>query len=97
MDSKSRLLFWLLSASRGGPTRAAILSLIYSKPLNTRQIAIALSLDYKTVKVHIELLKKYQIIDAFGGRYGQAFFISPEWENNEFLKKILKVSKNEKK
>lgn len=88
MDSRSRLLFWLLTATKGGPTRIRILSAIKKKPMNLRQLAIHLRLDYKTVKAHIELLLKNGIIDM-QGKYGAIYFISPEWEKNELLIKIL--------
>ncbi|MFN3910332.1 MAG: ArsR family transcriptional regulator [Candidatus Anstonellaceae archaeon] len=89
MDSKSRVLFWLLSASRGASTRRKILFLLNKKPYNIRKLSLELNLDYKSVKGHIDLLNKYEILDAVGGKYGRVYFISPQWEDNEFLKKIL--------
>lgn len=88
MDSRTRLLFWLLTATKGGPTRVRILSAIKKKPMNLRRLSLHLNLDYKTVKAHIDLLLKNGIIDM-QGRYGAIYFISPEWEQNDFLMKIL--------
>jgi DNA-binding transcriptional ArsR family regulator len=97
MDSRTRVLYWLLNASRGGPTRIRILNVLSSKPMNTRKLAMELSLDYKTIQGHIELLTENGIIYTPKTGYGQVFFISPEWEENEFLKELLKGENNGKR
>ena len=97
MDSRTRVLYWLLNASRGGPTRIRILNVLSSKPMNTRKLAMKLNLDYKTVQGHVELLQENGVIYTPRKGYGQVFFISPEWEENEFLKNILKGEKNGKR
>ncbi|MCX8175559.1 MAG: winged helix-turn-helix domain-containing protein [Candidatus Micrarchaeota archaeon] len=89
MDARSRLLFWLLSGTKGGPTRVRVLCVLREKPMNLRRLALQLGMDYKSVKAHIELLAKNGIIDAHG-KYGAVYFISPEWEENEFMKQMLK-------
>ncbi|MEM3362120.1 MAG: winged helix-turn-helix domain-containing protein [Candidatus Anstonellaceae archaeon] len=94
MDSKSRLLFWLLAASKGGPTRIKILNILCREPSNVRRLSLILSMEYKTIKTHIELMLKYGLIDAIGSKYGRIYYISPEWEKNEFLKKLLRGEKN---
>ena len=88
MDARSRLLFWLLSATKGGPTRVRVLSAITEKPMNLRQLALFLSMDYKSVKAHTEMLLKNGVIDAHG-KYGAVYFISPEWEENDYMKEML--------
>ena len=97
MDSRTRVLYWLLNASRGGPTRIRILNVLSSKPMNTRKLAMELGLDYKTIQGHIELLTENGIIYTPKTGYGQVFFLSPEWEENEFLKELLKGETNGKK
>lgn len=88
MDARSRLLFWLLSATKGGPTRVRVLSAIREKPMNLRQLSLLLGMDYKSVKAHIDLLLKNGVIDSHG-KYGAVYFISPEWEGNEYMKEML--------
>lgn len=88
MDAKDRLLFWLLSATKGGPTRVRVLSALRKSPMNLRKLALALGMDYKTVQAHIELLVKNGVLDAQGG-YGAIYFISPEWEGSVYLKELL--------
>jgi DNA-binding transcriptional ArsR family regulator len=89
MDSKTRLLFWLLNASRGGPTRVRILRALSARPMNLHQISLALGLDYKTVQGHVELLMENGIIGTPEKRYGSVYFISPEWDGNEYLEKLM--------
>ncbi len=79
----------MLSASKGGPTRIRILKTLSDKPMNLRKLALALSLDYKTVQGHIEMLVENGIVYTPKQGYGQVLFISPDWEENEFLKEVL--------
>ncbi|MFH2105993.1 MAG: winged helix-turn-helix domain-containing protein [Candidatus Micrarchaeota archaeon] len=88
MDSKSRLLYWLLDASRGGPTRLRIIKSLALKPVNMRQLALSLNLDYKTVQGHIELLLENGIVYQLKPGYGAPYFISPEWEINDYFKEL---------
>ncbi|NYZ77246.1 winged helix-turn-helix transcriptional regulator [Candidatus Micrarchaeota archaeon] len=88
MDSKTRLLYWLLAATKGGPTRARILKTLKTKPMNLRQLSIEVKLDYKTVQGHIEMLMENGLLYTPKAGYGSVYFISPEWEGciDEFLK-----------
>ncbi len=95
MDARSRLLFWLLSATKGGPTRTKVLMAIREKPMNLRQLSLLLGMDYKSVKAHIDVLLKNNVIDAHG-KYGAVYFISPQWEGNEYLKGMLGGAHGEK-
>lgn len=88
MDSKTRLLYWLLAATKGGPTRVKILNTLKKKPMNLRQLAMEVKLDYKTVQGHIEMLMENGMLYTPKRGYGSVYFISPEWEESidEFLK-----------
>lgn len=97
MDSRTRLLYWLLNASRGGPTRIRVLKAIEEKPMNLRKLAMELSLDYKTVQSHVELLMENGILYTPKQGYGQVLFISPDWEENELLKENIRGGNNGKK
>jgi DNA-binding transcriptional ArsR family regulator len=89
MDSKTRLLYWLLNASRGGPTRQRILKALSNKPMNMRRLSISLELDYKTVQGHIELLMENGIVETPEKKYGSVYFLSPEWVGNSYLSELL--------
>jgi len=69
-----RLLYWLLSTS-GGLNRARIINLLRKKPMNTHEIAKELNLDYKTVRHHLRVLEKNNLVSSEGG-YGKLYFIS---------------------
>ena len=89
MDAKTRLLYWLLNASRGGPTRVRLLRALQAKPMNMRQLSLKVKLDYKTVQGHVELLVENCILHTPEKKYGSVYFISPEWDDNDYLKNLL--------
>jgi DNA-binding transcriptional ArsR family regulator len=96
MDSKTRLLYWLLSASRGGPTRLRILKALSDKPMNLRKLALALGLDYKTVQGHVEILIENGVIETPKKTYGSLYFICPEWVGNIYLKELMRDGESKK-
>ncbi len=96
MDAKDRLLFWLLSATKGGPTRVRLLLELDRRPMNLRQLSMALGMDYKSVQAHTELLVKNGVLDS-QGKYGAIYFISPQWEQSEYLKELLGGKHGKKK
>lgn len=98
MDAKTKVVFWLLSATKGGPTRIKLLSKIFEKPQNIRQLAISCSVDYKTAQAHVEMMVKNGLLDCMGNsKYGSVYFISSEYEGNELLKKLVGGEANAKK
>jgi DNA-binding transcriptional ArsR family regulator len=91
MDAKSRLLYWMLEASRGGPTRRRIVKALHKSPSNMHKLAVSLNLDYKTVQGHVETLVENGIIYRMKDGYGAVYFISPEFDANEYMKKALEI------
>lgn len=83
-----RILWWIIAGNRGGPNRARIILSIKERPLNANQLANELQMDYKTVRHHLNVLKKNRLILEVGEGYGSMYFLSPELEQNyeEFLK-----------
>ena len=78
-----KLLWWLIAGTRGGPNRARIINLLYERPYNANQLSEELKLDYKTVKHHLNVLKKNQIINTpTEDSYGKMYFLSNFMENN---------------
>ncbi len=85
-----KLLWWLLAATRGGLNRARILSLLHERPYNTNQLSKALKLDYKTIKHHLRVLEKNNLIVSAGERYGKMYFLSEIMEENyDLFEEIL--------
>lgn len=75
-----RLLWWLLAGTRGGTNRARILMALNQRPYNSNQLAEHLSLDYKTIRHHLDVLLKHEVIVAQGDGYGRMFFLTGETE-----------------
>lgn len=77
------LLWYLIAGTKGGETRGKIVELIMKNPANANKIAKILKLDYKTVRHHLEILEKHNIIVALNkGKYGAVFFLSEFMEQN---------------
>ena len=77
-----RLLWFVFAGSRGGLNRLRIITALKETPQNTNQLANELSLDYKAIQHHINVLKKNNLISKEGEKYGITFFISTFLEVN---------------
>ena len=77
------LLWYLIAGTKGGETRGKIIELLRKSPSNANKIAEILKLDYKTVRHHLEVLEKNNIIVAINkGNYGAVYFLSELMEQN---------------
>ena len=77
------LLWYLVAGTKGGETRGKIIELIRKTPSNANKIAEILKLDYKTVRHHLEVLEKNNIITAINkGKYGAVYFLSEFMQSN---------------
>ena len=89
MTAVKRLLYWLIAGSEGGLNRARILIALHDQPLNTNQLSERVGLNYKTVRHHLDVLEKNELVVPVGKRYGKMFFISPlmerEWDEFEAI------------
>ena len=92
-----RILWFLFASTRGGSTRAKIMSLINEMPANSNQISTNLNLNYKTVIHHLNvLIKNGLIITDDREIYGSTYFLTPLMEQNiqlleQILEKVRKV------
>jgi len=77
-----RLLWYLLGGTRGGENRARIVQEIRNRPSNLNQLATKLSLEYRSVQHHIEVLKKNALVTAQGEHYGLTYFLTPWLESH---------------
>lgn len=82
MKAIKRLLWWLIAGSTGGVNRARIIHTLNERPYNANQLSELLSLDYKTIRHHIEVLEKNSLITSTGSKYSKMYFISPLLEEN---------------
>jgi DNA-binding transcriptional ArsR family regulator len=82
MDAVKKLLWWLIAGSVGGENRAKIIHLLKKQPYNANQLTDALNLDYKTIRHHIEVLEKNNLITTIGSGYGKMYCLSQLLEDN---------------
>jgi DNA-binding transcriptional ArsR family regulator len=59
-----------------------MLNLLIDRPYNANQLAEAMSMDYKTIRHHLEVLTRNGIITMEGDKYGAMYFISNTMEAN---------------
>jgi DNA-binding transcriptional ArsR family regulator len=66
-----------------------IVNTLMDRPMNAYQLAVALSLNYRTIVHHLEILEENRIVRSEGPRYGRIFFpTSLLTENIQIYKKI---------
>ncbi|RLF50546.1 MAG: ArsR family transcriptional regulator [Thermoplasmata archaeon] len=97
MSPVKRLLWWILAGSAGGLNRGRILEILFEKPSNANEISKILKLDYKTVRHHLKVLEKNNLVTSMGVDYGKVYFPSDLLENNRdiFLEIWSKIGKKE--
>ena len=77
------LLWYLIAGTKGGETRGRIIELLRKNPANANKLAETLKLDYKTIRHHLEVLEKNNIIVAVNkGNYGAVYFLTESMEQN---------------
>lgn len=83
-----KFLWRILAGTKGGVNRARIINELKKRPYNANQLAERLSLNYKTVKYHIEVLEENDIVVSTVKGYGALYFLSDKMEENfdTFLK-----------
>jgi len=50
------------------------------RPYNANKLAQKLSLDYKTIRHHIDVLEENNLVKSTGESYGALYFLSDEME-----------------
>ncbi|HHT18250.1 MAG: winged helix-turn-helix domain-containing protein [Euryarchaeota archaeon] len=78
---KKVFLWWLIAGSKGGENRARIIIELKTRPYNANKLAERLSLDYKTIRHHIDVLDENNIVESTGEKYGALYFLSNEMED----------------
>lgn len=79
------LMWYLLAGTRGGPNRLRILDQLRERPANAHQLAVALGLDYRTVRHHVGLLERNGAIvrpvrDAYAAPYELAPYLAEHFD-----------------
>lgn len=80
---ETKILFtYLFANSRGGSVRIKIISLLRREYLNAYQLSRALGLDYQTIRHHMTVLEKNNLLSKHSSEYGAPYFITPLLEVN---------------
>ena len=79
---KKVFLWWLIAGSKGGENRGRIILELNKRPYNANKLAEKLSLDYKTIRHHIDVLNENNLVKSTGEKYGALYFLSDEMEKN---------------
>jgi predicted transcriptional regulator len=92
-----RLLWWIFSATGGGPVRARIVELLKEMPSNPNQITRELEFAYPTIKYHLNILEENKIVASTKGTSVSMYYITDEMEEvyPEF-QKIVEIVKKRK-
>jgi len=91
------VIWHLIAGTRGGITRGRIITLLRQTPGNANKIAETLHLDYKTVRHHLEILEKNNIIYAIAKKhYGAGYFLTESMQSHikEFEKILVQFGNN---
>ncbi len=81
-NKQLKLLWYLMTGTRGGSTRALIVNNLTDRPYNANQLSETLNLDYKTVRHHLDVLIKNGIITKGNDGYTTIYFLSKNMEAN---------------
>lgn len=87
------VLWYVLSGTRGGPNRVAILRALREQPRNPNQLADALDLNYDTIRHHLDVLSDNGVVRSSGDEYGAVYLpsdtVRENWETVETITEQL--------
>jgi len=81
-NKQRKLLCYLIQGSRGGKTRALVLKHLLDRSYNANQLAKTLNKDYKTIRHHLEVLTKNEIVTSKNEGKSSLYFISKNMESD---------------
>jgi DNA-binding transcriptional ArsR family regulator len=93
-----QLLWYLIAGTRGGANRARILDALKARPYNAHQLSEALGLDYRTIRHHLDLLRKNGLIaqpagDTYASPYFLAAILDGNWATYEEVRRQMEGMK----
>ncbi|WP_254273493.1 ArsR/SmtB family transcription factor [Haloarcula marina] len=76
------VLWQVLAGTEGGPNRIRILRTLEDRPRNRHRLAEALSLNYKTVEHHLDVLQERGLVERTGPDYGAVYSLTEAASDN---------------
>lgn len=76
-------LWYLCVGSPGAPNRIEIIGMLQDRPRNANEIADQMSLDYNTVRHHLDKLIEHDVVESGNQAYGTLYFLTRKFKNNE--------------
>ncbi len=77
-----KALWYLVAGTRGGVNRVRIIRALDERPRNANQLAEALDVDYNTVRHHLDMLLKHDVVERGGDDYGALYFLTDRFERH---------------
>ena len=87
------IIQWIIGGTRGGLNKA-----LAGQPKNAHQLSQELELDYSTIRHHVEVMQKNNLVTSLGDGYGMVYLLTEDMlENYDFFEEIWEKIGNKEK